>query len=234
MSFESLTPVHQETTPTLIARQLRWAIERGELKPGQQLNEAELSKGFGVSRGPFREAMQRLTQEGLLTAIRNRGVFVRQITPQDVEDLYLARMAIEGTAVERVIERGSASAFAELEQVVEQMGRARNEENAARLTALDIHFHQRLVDLAASERLSHMHETLLVETRMCIVALEKAPWDPDLRVTEHRAIARAICDRDTPTARCLLAEHMDDAVERLFADQGAEMASTTPSEVQES
>ncbi len=60
-----LRPVVQETTPSLSARQLRRAIGDGELTPGQQLNEMELSRSLGVSRGPLREALQRLTQEGL-------------------------------------------------------------------------------------------------------------------------------------------------------------------------
>ena len=59
MTSSILQPVVQETTPALIARQLRRAIGEGDLVPGQQLNEAELSRRLGVSRGPLREAMQR-------------------------------------------------------------------------------------------------------------------------------------------------------------------------------
>ncbi|MDN5574145.1 MAG: GntR family transcriptional regulator, partial [Micrococcales bacterium] len=62
----ALNPVVQESTPALIARQLRRAIGEGELAPGQQLNEAALSRSLGVSRGPLREGLQRVTQEGLL------------------------------------------------------------------------------------------------------------------------------------------------------------------------
>ena len=93
-----LRPVVQETTPSLIARQLRRAIGDGELVPGHQLNEMELSRSLGVSRGPLREAMQRLTQEGLLLSVRNRGVFVIEVTDDDVRDLYLARNAVERAA----------------------------------------------------------------------------------------------------------------------------------------
>jgi DNA-binding GntR family transcriptional regulator len=57
----SLEPVVQESTPSIIARKLRYAIARGEVVPGSQLGEAELARELGVSRGPLREAMQRLT-----------------------------------------------------------------------------------------------------------------------------------------------------------------------------
>ena len=68
-----LAPIQQDTTPALIARQLRDAIATGQFAPGQQLLETTLARSLGVSRGPLREAMQRLTQEGLLISHRNRG-----------------------------------------------------------------------------------------------------------------------------------------------------------------
>ena len=74
-----LDPVDRESTPSIIARKLRNAISHGDLAPGTQLAEAELARELGVSRGPLREAMQRLTQEGLLLSIRNRGLFVIEL-----------------------------------------------------------------------------------------------------------------------------------------------------------
>ena len=91
----SLEPVVQESTPALIARSLRRAISSGEFPPGTQLGEAALARQLGVSRGPLREAMQRLTQEGLLVSHRNRGLFVPDLTPEAVSDMYLLRRAIE-------------------------------------------------------------------------------------------------------------------------------------------
>ena len=89
-------PLVQESTPSIIAEKLRQAIAHGELKPGAQLGEAELARQLGVSRGPLREGMQRLTQEGLLVSIRNRGLFVIDMTPEDVRDMYSARKPSSG------------------------------------------------------------------------------------------------------------------------------------------
>src|SRR5699024_3616258 len=80
-STAGLEPVVQESTPSLIARALRRGIADGSLAPGTQLGEAALARSLGVSRGPLREAMQRLTQEGLLVSHRNRGLFVADLTP---------------------------------------------------------------------------------------------------------------------------------------------------------
>ena len=73
-----LEPVARQSTAELIADQMRSAIMYGVFAPGTQLGEAELAARFGVSRGPLREAMQRLVQEGLLRGERHRGLFVHR------------------------------------------------------------------------------------------------------------------------------------------------------------
>ncbi|WP_413249634.1 GntR family transcriptional regulator [Sinomonas flava] len=210
-----LQPVVQETTPALIARQLRRAIGQGELAPGEQLNEAELSRHLGVSRGPLREAMQRLTQEGLLISIRNRGVFVIEVTNDDVRDMYLARTAVERAAAARVIQLDAAGGGDRLLAVSDTMRAAAEADDADALTEADVEFHALLVSLAKSPRLSRMHNTLMVETRMCITALEDRYSSHSIRYEEHLAIAQAIHDGDPAEADRLLVEHMDDAVARL-------------------
>ncbi|MGY3565247.1 GntR family transcriptional regulator [Sinomonas sp. RB5] len=215
MAHQLLKPVVQETTPALIARQLRRAIGQGELAPGEQLNEAELSRHLGVSRGPLREAMQRLTQEGLLVSIRNRGVFVIEVTDDDVRDMYLARAAVERAAAARIIQLGPAAGGQRLLDVAETMRQAAAADDADALTEADVEFHALLVALAQSPRLSRMHNTLMVETRMCITALENRYSSHDIRYEEHHAIANAIRDGKADEADRLLVEHMDDAVARL-------------------
>ncbi|MGH3966570.1 MAG: GntR family transcriptional regulator, partial [Mycobacterium sp.] len=69
----AFAPLHRQSTAELIADRLREAIMRGQLAPGQQLGEASLAAQFAVSRGPLREAMQRLVAEGLLRSERHRG-----------------------------------------------------------------------------------------------------------------------------------------------------------------
>jgi DNA-binding GntR family transcriptional regulator len=208
-----IEPLAQESTPSIIADKLRKAIGSGELKPGQQLGEAELARKLGVSRGPLREGMQRLTQEGLLVPIRNRGLFVITMTPEDIRDMYLAREAIERAAARRIVDGDYEQADKELLAIVEEMAAA--EGDPAAVGELDIAFHERLVKLAGSPRLSRMHQTSIVETRMCIHALEATYTVSDARVVEHKAIAEAIGAGDHLHADDLLMAHMDDAITRL-------------------
>jgi DNA-binding GntR family transcriptional regulator len=208
-----IEPLAQESTPSIIADKLRKAIGHGELKPGMQLGEADLARKLGVSRGPLREGMQRLTQEGLLVAIRNRGLFVVDMTPDDVCDMYLAREAIERAAAQKILRGDHAAAGDALLDIVGQMAAATGDPTG--VGEADIAFHERLVELAASPRLRRMHQTFITETRMCIHALEETYAASDIRVGEHRALADAIGAGDAGLVDRLLSEHMEDAIERL-------------------
>jgi DNA-binding GntR family transcriptional regulator len=214
-------PLVQESTPSIIADKLRQAIAHGELKPGAQLGEAELARQLGVSRGPLREGMQRLTQEGLLVSIRNRGVFVIDMTPEDVRDMYSAREAIERAAARRILEGDYRAAGKELLGIVEQMAQATT---PAEVSELDIAFHERLLKLAKSPRLSRMHQTFITETRMCIHALDESYAKSEVRDKEHRALANAIRKGDHELTDRLLSAHMDDAINRLTHDKAVDGA----------
>jgi DNA-binding GntR family transcriptional regulator len=207
--------VAQESTPAIIADKLRQAIGHGELKPGAQLGEAELARKFGVSRGPVREAMSRLTQEGLLLSIRNRGLFVIHMTSEDIRDMYMAREAIERAAARKIIDGDHVAAGDELMLLVEQMTQA---STPADVSDLDIAFHERLLQLANSPRLSRMHQTFITETRMCIHCLDETYAVSEVRGEEHRALANAIRAGDRELTDRLLIAHMDDAVARLTAE----------------
>ncbi|MET9310228.1 GntR family transcriptional regulator [Kribbella sp. NPDC003505] len=208
-----IEPLAQESTPSIIADKLRKAIGHGELKPGAQLGEADLARKLGVSRGPLREGMQRLTQEGLLVSIRNRGLFVIDMTPDDIRDMYLAREAVERAAIQKILCGDHASAGAALCAVADRMLAA--DGDPAAIGELDIEFHELLVRLAGSPRLSRMHQTSIIETRMCIHALEETYLAADARAIEHNNLGEAIRDGDAERAERLLIAHMDDAIERL-------------------
>lgn len=224
-----IEPLVQRTTPSIIADKLRLAIGFGELPPGSQLFETELAHELGVSRGPLREAVQRLAQEGLLVAIRNRGVFVIEMTNDRVRDMYLAREAIERAAAEQILRRGEGdSARRTLLGVVDEMRAGSEADDTSMTTAADLKFHETLVTLADSPRLSRIHSTLLTETRMCLTALQGKFRFGDDRVEEHRAIAEAlgsagdasVADGSSRTlVERLLVKHTERALSRLTATE---------------
>ncbi|WP_018155433.1 GntR family transcriptional regulator [Demetria terragena] len=212
-----LQPLAQETTASRVASTVREAIALGHIAPGQQLGEVELARQLGVSRGPLREGLQRLTQEGILIARRNRGLFVIDMTPERVRDVYTARQAVERGAADEVHARGDArSTGSALLSVVEQMERATQGTDDQQVTDADLAFHELLVERSHSSRLIWMHRTLITETRMCLNALVPTYASNAARVTEHRAIADAFAAGDLVQTDRLLVAHMRDGVDRLL------------------
>lgn len=214
----SLKPLVQESTAGRVANTIREAIALGHIAPGEQLGEVELAKQLGVSRGPLREGLQRLTQEGLVIGHRHRGLFVIEMTAERVQDLYVARQAVERGAAEQVHTRGVAERTgASLMEVVERMLVASDGDDGE-VTDADLAFHELLVQRSESPRLIWMHQTLLTETRMCLNALVPTYDSNEARVEEHRAIADALLANDRALTDRLLVAHMHDGLQRLHAD----------------
>lgn len=215
MSTGELKPPQPKSTVDHLAEELRAAIMVGRLAPGEQLGEAELAARFAVSRGPLREAMQRLVSEGILTAVRNRGIFVVELSSTDVIDVYRARSAIEGAALSLVLAERRDATFEALAPPVAAMSAAAAANDAPALRDADQSFHETLVASSASPRLQRAMRTLIVETRMCLSELPSPATDLHELATEHTELREAI--RSAPPARVhrLMEEHMNDAVRRI-------------------
>jgi DNA-binding GntR family transcriptional regulator len=212
-----LEPVLQESTPTMIAARIREAIASGAIPPGAQIGEAEFARKLAVSRGPLREGLQRLAQEGLVVAVRNRGHFVIEMTPENVRDMYVARAAVERAAAARAHQLNPQGTAKLLLKSVAAMKAAADQRDEPGVSTVDIAFHRDLVRSAESPRLTRMHETLMAETRMCIHALTPTYAVGSLRVSEHRKIARSFTAGDPELTDRLLIHHMNDALVRLGA-----------------
>ena len=210
-----LEPVPRRSTVEIISDELRSAIMYGSLAPGSQLGEAALAARLGVSRGPLREAMQRLVQEGLLRSEPHRGLFVITLAEDDMEDVYLARLAIERAACQLIMVRNRGEALVRLTEALQALVAAAKKRDRIAMSDADQAFHQVLVASSGSPRLERMAQTLLVEARMCLNALQEKYPEPEDLVEEHRKLVEAINDGDEERLLRLIEEHMTDSVARL-------------------
>jgi DNA-binding GntR family transcriptional regulator len=217
VALAELQPVNRDSTAAIIAQQLRAAIMNGALPPGTQLGEADLAAQFAVSRGPLREAMQRLVQEGLLRSERHRGLFVIDLEPADVFDIYTTRNAIEQAAATLIMRGDRAPAAADaLDKVLDEMRAAVERGDPHAASDADSRFHEVLVAASGSRRLTRMARTLLTETGMCIAALQRTYEFPDAQVDEHAGIVAAIRSGRESLLLSLIDSHMEDGIRRLL------------------
>lgn len=226
------TPIDRRPTSDVIADELRRRIVEGDLAPGTQLGEVALADRLEVSRGPVREALQRLVQEGLAVAERHRGVFVATLDEHDAADVYVARAAVERSAALVLVRRGDAAAVDHLAELVEQMRAAagRRPERGTgtatswrRLADLDLAFHEALVDAAGSRRLTRMYGTLVAETRMVLAGLEQAYPDGATVVAEHDRLVAALRRGDEAEVLAAVDDHLQHATARRQAAPEVEL-----------
>ena len=115
-SLAGLKPIDDETRRGKIVHNLRNLIVQGQVAPGERLTETALADQLGVSRGPLREAIRELVESGLVVSIPYKGLFVRQVTRRDLEELYSLRTTLEKFAFQLCWDRRSEDARQDLIQ----------------------------------------------------------------------------------------------------------------------
>lgn len=187
----ALAPISSNVMHDEVARTIRDGIWRGELKPGDRLNEIELAGRLGVSRPPLREAIRVLQGEGLTVTTPRRGTFVATLTSHDIFEIYTARSGIEAMAARMLMRYGPADAWQTLERRLESM----EEQQPAGLQAVmahDLAFHRTLMELAGNSRLLLMWDRLFGQLRLALTMVD-ASWFQDRFIeATHRPLVEAI------------------------------------------
>lgn len=217
---EALFVLEGRPTAQLIADQLREQIIQGTFGPGEQINESVLAAQLSTSRGPVREALQRLCQEGILISRRNRGVFVLELATEDIREIYAVREAVELTAADALLDGGQDAVkdtCQALRAVVRDMAKQVAVSDWQAIARLDMDFHSTFVAGAGNTRLIRIYETLAAESRMCILNLEVSYPRTDVLVQEHQNILDLLEAGDRQGLHKAIKRHMEKGVEDLTA-----------------
>jgi DNA-binding GntR family transcriptional regulator len=217
---EGLFVLEGRPTAQLIADQLREQIVQGIFRPGEQINESAMASRLRTSRGPLREALQRLCQEGILVNHRNRGVFVLELTPEDIREIYAVREVVESAAANTLLE-GKQEQVTDtcdvLQGIINDMAKQVAASDWQAIARLDMQFHTSFVAGAGNSRLIRVYETLAAESRMCILSLEVSYPRVDALVQEHQNILDLLKARDKRGLQNAIKRHMQKGVEDLTA-----------------
>jgi DNA-binding GntR family transcriptional regulator len=203
----------RSSTADRVADILRTRISEGYLSPGSKLSEDVVTGALGVSRNTLREAFRLLTHEKLLVHELNRGVFVRVLTVQDVVDIYRVRRLIECSVVRHL--GAPPYDLTGAEDAVVEGERAAAGAQWRELGTANIHFHQAVVDLAGSARLTELMTGVLAELRLVFHAMDNPREFHEPYLSGNREILSALRTADLVKAELLLASYLDDAEKQL-------------------
>jgi DNA-binding GntR family transcriptional regulator len=179
-----------------------------KLKPGEPVREVELARSLNVSRTPLREALNRLVVEGLLTFVPNRGFFCRQISPEEVRELYETRVILELGALRLALDRASDKELDDACKVWEKAAGRNKSLNAAQLAEADEAFHRALATLAKNREIVRALEHINSRIRFFRKVANEKPLNRKACFEEHAILIDAIRKRDAKLAAQHLQGHL--------------------------
>ena len=207
--------VQSNSLPALVQIEIEQLILGGELAIGQRINESELASRFGTSRGPIREALRALEESRLVRSEKNRGVFVREISVAEADEIYDVREALDQLIGQRVAERATPEQLRELKAVLAEMDRATATQDIKCYHALNLKFHDMLVEFAGNARLAESYR--LLTKGLLLFRLRGLQDGGGFAVsnTEHKAVVDALAARDSTRAGRLLRQHAVESRARM-------------------
>jgi DNA-binding GntR family transcriptional regulator len=194
---------------------LREAIVEMRLPPGRRLIERELVEQIGVSRTTIREVLRQLTAEGLVENIPQRGAVVAAVSPEQAEEIYEVRAALEGLAARRFVKYATEEHRAELRRALVEVERVTIDggDIHAMLKAKD-RFYDALLTGSCNETVRSVLSALQARVTALRATSLSRPGRPPHAAAEIRAIVEALEARDADTAAEACAVHLRMASQR--------------------
>ncbi len=186
---------------------VREQILSGQAAGGTFLEEEQVSQAVGLSRTPVREAFQRLHAERMIDLLPRRGALVRQVSVQEMIDVYDARLLLETHAARRIC-RAESGAPAEMVRLLAEMNHLPPDAHAAHVE-LDLGFHTTLVAAADNEVLLEMYGTLRArQHRVAMTSLTTRPARLSEILNEHAALLTGLDAADETGVAATLTWHL--------------------------
>lgn len=183
---------------------IRDRIVSGEYPPGHRLIERELADATGASRIPVREAMRLLASERFVTLVPRRGAVVTELVPEDLDEIFEVREALEVQECVLAARKATASEVARMRAFVDEANRALASGDVEALDTANTGFHEVLEEMSHNAVLSDVLEPLKNRLRWILRQNAEAA---DI-CHEHAALAEAIARHDVEEARALAARHV--------------------------
>lgn len=196
---------------SIIFEKIREDILNGRYVSGEKLVEIKLADELGVSRTPVREALKQLELDGLVDNIPNRGVVVKGISKEDINDILTIRLCIEGLVGQWSAERILDHEIKELEEIFDLMEFYSTKGDVDKIFELNTKFHETLYQTTKSRYLEGVLNDFQLFIRSARNSSLKSKGRIERALEEHRAIVDALRSHDVEAARKALVTHISNS-----------------------
>ncbi|NNU80160.1 FCD domain-containing protein [Halovulum dunhuangense] len=212
-----LAILRSSSLTSALEKALEKLIIEGELAPGERLNEIQLSQRFGTSRGPLREATRSLEAKGFVEVIRNRGVFVRQLSIEEALEIYDLRGALFGLAGRIVSQKMTDELLQKLTALVRGMEEAAARGDFDSYYPINLEFHRAIIEASGNKAL--IEESTRFEKKMHLFRAKSLVQGGGLAVSnrEHAEMLNALASGDPERAFNTHWRHVERAKSRMLA-----------------
>jgi DNA-binding GntR family transcriptional regulator len=199
-----------------VTKIIRKMIFNGTLKPGERLNQVQLAEELNISRGPVREALKLLENEGLIKHETNKGTYVTTLSMKDAYEIYTLRAILEGEAAVMAAANITESDFTRLEELLKQLKEAFLQKDLEQEANCDILFHRTIVQLSKHDRLIRMHQQLdTLVGAMFLTVANKLPTRASMVVENHQLLIDILRTHNLEKIKKAFSKHYVDAVNAL-------------------
>jgi phosphonate utilization transcriptional regulator len=210
-----LSLLREHSLTSVLKAEIERLIFEGKIKVGERVNESNLAAHFKTSRGPLREALRALGEQGLISFARNRGAFVRQVSLEEAEELYDLRAALDDEVGRKVAGRLSAEQIAALEALVASMAANIKEHDIANYYTNNLRFHDLLVQYAGNKHLADVYRRVIKGLHLFRLRGLYSDGAAEMSNAEHALILKALQVGDAEAAGHTLRSHIDAARLRM-------------------
>lgn len=199
--------VHKKSTKDIVYNELLDLIVKGTLKPGEKLNEADLTEYFGVSRTPIREAIQLLKEVKLVKIVPGQSTVVESINLKDMDDCYLVLTNLQVFAIELAFPNITEEDLQYLNILLDNFNIASEKESLLEVVKLDNDFHDYLVSLSNNSYLIDLINILQLHVTRLKYLYFDDEYMRNFSINEHKKILELISNKDLEKTKDMMYEH---------------------------
>lgn len=209
MNRFNLNPIiKEETTKERVYKEIKSAILTGRILADEIFTEVKLAETLNTSRTPVRESLQDLLKEGLIISIPRKGLKVRKVTKNEMEQIFLLRKSIESEVIQKLASTITQQQIEMLKEICAEQEEAMNNGDEVSFISLDQEFHLTLTRLANYELVEQILVNLHnLSTLIGLQAVKKKNRMNEL-LQEHRTIIQALSDKDALQAAASIIDHL--------------------------